>query len=117
MVGRRSDLNRSGGAGREGQDARSESSLVSRNILVAGRRTSLRLEPVMWDALGEVCRRESKNANELCTMIDSRRNESSLTAAVRVFILAYFMAAATEEGHANAGHGTLTEDETSDAHA
>ena len=59
----------------------------------------------MWDALGEVCRRESKNANELCTMINARRNESSLTAAVRVFILAYFMAAATEEGHVNAGHG------------
>lgn len=69
----------------------------------------------MWDALGEVCRRESKNANELCTMIDARRNESSLTAAVRVFILAYFMAAATEEGHAIAGHGTLAEEEVTDA--
>ncbi len=71
----------------------------------------------MWDALGEVCRRESKNANELCTMINARRNESSLTAAVRVFILAYFMAAATEEGHVNAGHGTLREDTASDAGA
>ncbi|WP_282604235.1 ribbon-helix-helix domain-containing protein [Pelagibius sp. Alg239-R121] len=87
---------------------------MSRNILVAGRRTSLRLEPVMWDALSEVCRRESKNANELCTMIDARRNESSLTAAVRVFILAYFMAAATEEGHAIAGHGSLVDDSAAD---
>ncbi|TQV73377.1 ribbon-helix-helix domain-containing protein [Denitrobaculum tricleocarpae] len=110
-------MTRSGAEGRDGQnqEARSESSLVSRNILVSGRRTSLRLEPVMWDALGEVCRRESKNANELCTMINARRNESSLTAAVRVFILAYFMAAATEEGHVSAGHGTLSEGADSDS--
>jgi predicted DNA-binding ribbon-helix-helix protein len=63
----------------------------------------------MWNALSEVCRRESKNANELCSMINERRRESSLTAAVRVFILAYFMAAATEEGHASAGHGSLAD--------
>lgn len=75
----------------------------------------MRLEPVMWDALGEVCRREAKNANELCTMINARRNESSLTAAVRVFILAYFMAAATEEGHVSAGHGTLSDEGSSEA--
>jgi hypothetical protein len=42
-------------------------------------------------------------------MINERRRESSLTAAVRVFILAYFMAAATEEGHASAGHGSLAD--------
>ncbi|HSR71382.1 MAG TPA: ribbon-helix-helix domain-containing protein, partial [Kiloniellales bacterium] len=34
------------------------SSLVNRNVFVGKRRTSLRLEPAMWDALAEICRRE-----------------------------------------------------------
>lgn len=86
---------------------RGASTLVNRNIFVGERRTSLRLEPVMWDALAEICRREEMSLHELCGLIDSRRRASSLTAAIRVFILTYFRAAATEEGHASIGHGRL----------
>ncbi len=43
---------------RGGETARAPSSLISRNVTVAGHRTSMRLEPAMWDALGEICRRE-----------------------------------------------------------
>ncbi len=79
---------------------RAGSSSVSRNVTVSGRRTSLRLEPSMWEALGEVCRREGVSASELCSEIDrKRRRGSSLTAAVRVFLLVYFRQAATEQGH------------------
>jgi len=81
------------------------SSLVSRNITVSGHRTSMRLEPAMWDALQEVARREAKTINDICTMVDERRRESSLTAALRVYIVAYFRAAATEHPHLRAGHG------------
>lgn len=71
----------------------------------------MRLEPAMWDALHEVARREGKTINEICTMVDARRRESSLTAALRVYIVAYFRAAATEHGHLRAGHGAgLAED-------
>lgn len=83
------------------------STLTSRNITVSGHRTSMRLEPDMWDALEEICQRESLSAHEICTLIDSRRHRSSLTAAMRVFILSYFRAAATDEGHLRAGHGRL----------
>ena len=61
----------------------------------------------MWDALEEVCRRERMSQHELCAMIDERRRASSLTAAIRVFIVNYFRAAATEAGHASIGHGAL----------
>ena len=61
----------------------------------------------MWDALEEICRREEMNQHELCERIDERRRASSLTAAIRVFIVNYFRAAATEEGHASIGHGAL----------
>jgi len=90
-----------------GQAAAGLSTLVNRNVTIGRRRTSLRLEPAMWDALEEVCRREEMSQHELCAMVDERRRTSSLTAAIRVFIVNYFRAAATEEGHASIGHGAL----------
>jgi len=42
------------------------SSLISRNITVSGHRTSMRLEPEMWDALAEVCRREGASLHDVC---------------------------------------------------
>ena len=85
----------------------SASTLVNRNVTISGRRTSMRLEQTMWDALEEICQRENLTHHELCGNIDKFRHASSLTAAVRVFIVNYYRAAATEEGHANIGHGAL----------
>ncbi|MDE2166370.1 MAG: ribbon-helix-helix domain-containing protein [Alphaproteobacteria bacterium] len=83
------------------------STLVNRNVTVEGHRTSIRLEPAMWQALAMVCQRENKTLNELVTMIARHRNQSTLTAAIRVFLLTYFQAAATDEGHLRAGHGIV----------
>jgi len=60
----------------------------------------------MWDALYDVCARERVSIHTLCTRISERKDtNTSLTAAIRVFALAYFRAAATEEGHLRASHG------------
>ena len=59
----------------------------------------------MWDALTEICRRESRTVHEICTLVSRHRRDLSLTAALRVFIVSYFRSAATEEGHDKAGHG------------
>lgn len=75
------------------------SSLISRNVTVGGRRTSIRLESDMWDALREIGQRETMSAHQLCTLVKERRRESSLTAAVRVFIMSYFRTAAGRNGH------------------
>lgn len=84
-----------------------KTSLVSRNITLNGHRTSMRLEPSMWQALADICRREKLNIHQLCGMIDEHRGENtSFTAAVRVFAMNYFRAASTEEGHQKAGHGS-----------
>ena len=56
----------------------------------------------MWDALNEICRRERRSLHEICAEVDRERRQSGLTAGIRVFILNYFRAAATEEGHAQA---------------
>lgn len=79
--------------------------LVSRNVTVSGRRTSIRLEPEMWDGLMEICSRENITSHQLATLVDRCRHRSSLTAKLRVFILAYFRTASTEAGHTQAGHG------------
>lgn len=92
------------------QDISSEgkSTLISRNITVMGRRTSVRLEPEMWMALREISKRESCTIHDICTLIGVRKNQNtSLTAAIRVFLMLYFRAASTEEGHSRAGHGNF----------
>ncbi|MBV8549190.1 MAG: ribbon-helix-helix domain-containing protein [Alphaproteobacteria bacterium] len=82
------------------------STLVSRNVTVCGHRTSVRLEPDMWRGLIEICNREKTNQHKVCSMIAEAKPEAtSLTAAIRVFIMSYFRAAATEDGHNRAGHG------------
>ena len=83
-----------------------KSTLVSKNVTILGRRTSVRLEPEMWLALKDIARREGCSMHDICSLINLRKNENtSLTAAIRVFLMLYYRAAATEEGHARAGHG------------
>jgi predicted DNA-binding ribbon-helix-helix protein len=74
------------------------SSLVIRNIVVGGHRTSVRLEPVMWDALLEIARQRQTNVNQLVTEIDRQREASSLTAAIRVYIVDFYRTAAAHAG-------------------
>lgn len=63
--------------------------LESRNVTVGGRRTSMRLEPQMWDAIETIARLEGMTLNALCGAIDQRRHVG-LTSATRVFIVTYF---------------------------
>lgn len=84
----------------------SNSTLISHNVMIDGRRTSVRLEKEMWMALKQIARREDCSVHMLCTAIAQRkRPATSLTAAIRVFVMAYYQAAATDEGHQRAGHG------------
>lgn len=50
----------------------------------------MRLEPEMWDCLADVALRERITLNELCSRINAKRHQSSLTSAIRVFILGYY---------------------------
>lgn len=75
-----------------------------RNIRVHGRRTSLRLESLMWDALEEVSLREGVGLDRLVSCIRTT-SEGNLASAVRTFLVAYYRSAATEQGHKTAGHG------------
>ena len=89
-------------------DCESKSTLVLKNITVLGKRTSIRLEPEMWRELKRIAEREACTIHDLCSLISLRKNaNTSLTAAIRVFLMLYYRAAATEEGHDEAGHGNF----------
>ncbi len=83
------------------------SRLVNRNVVAERGRTSMRLEPELWDMLNEVCEREAQDMSTLVRQIEAAGHVGGRTSAVRVYIANYFKAAATEVGHAGAGHGPL----------
>ena len=70
------------------------SSLINRNVIVDGHRTSVRPEAAMWDALFEIVRREHPSIRAILSQVGRSRRESTLTASLRVFILNYFRSAA-----------------------
>ena len=56
-----------------------KTTLVSRNITVMGRRTSVRLEPEMWLALKEISIRESCSIHDICTLVSARKKSAFVT--------------------------------------
>ena len=81
------------------------SRLINRNVVAERGRTSMRLEPELWDALLEICGREGRDISSLVRKVEHDGHPGGRTSAVRVFVLSYFRSAATEAGHAAAGHG------------
>jgi|LNFM01.1.fsa_nt_gb predicted DNA-binding ribbon-helix-helix protein len=67
------------------------STLQKRSITIAGRRTSLALEPPFWKALERWAKVEDRSLASLIAEIDAlrrrRRPEASLAAAVRLSLL------------------------------
>lgn len=89
-------------------DNQQKSTLISRNVTILGHRTSVRLEPEMWMALREIASRENCSVHEICSLIHlSKNSNTSLTAAIRVFLMLYYRASSTEDGHGRAGHGSF----------
>jgi predicted DNA-binding ribbon-helix-helix protein len=73
--------------------------LETRNIVVCGHRTSIKLEPYLWQSLEDIALREHLTISSLCTVIkdlvgpgrlDVITGPVTLTSMIRVFILLYF---------------------------
>ncbi len=77
----------------EGVDLASH--LAMRSVTINGRRTTMRLEPSMWNALQRIAADNSVTVNQLCSQIDSSRGDLSMTAAVRSYIVSYLQKAPT----------------------
>ena len=58
--------------------------------MINGKRTSISLEPLVWDILHDVAEGQDCSVHELCSFIDSRKEEgANLSSAIRVFLLSY----------------------------
>ena len=67
-----------------------EEMLLCKNVIVNGRRTSMRLDRETWLSLADICFREKVTIHELCSKIDSIKGRSGLSSATRLFVLTYF---------------------------
>jgi predicted DNA-binding ribbon-helix-helix protein len=93
-------------ADRGGADERDglgvDGQLISHNVWVHGRRTSIRLEAVMWQALHEIADYEDMTIHQVVSAVAVRQHENaSLTATLRAFMMAYFRAMARGTGRVN----------------
>lgn len=65
-------------------------SQVTRNVVIRGRRTSIRMESIFWQLIDSISGIREMSLNDLLSEIDARRGSANLTAAARVFAVVYF---------------------------
>ena len=70
----------------------SDSPLVMRNVTVAGNRTSIRIEPIIWDALHDIAAARGISIHALVTEIDRDRTTINLSSAIRAFVVTDLLA-------------------------
>jgi predicted DNA-binding ribbon-helix-helix protein len=67
-----------------------EGRLVKRSLTIAGHATSLRLEPIFWEALERAAQEEGAALSALIARIDAQRVEAggtaNLASAIRVWL-------------------------------
>src|SRR5262249_4167071 len=66
------------------------SSIVKRSIVIGGHKTSVSLEDAFWTGLKHVARVQRVTLSELISKIDSTRQQSNLSSALRLFVLNHF---------------------------
>ena len=71
------------------------SRLINRNVIARSGRTSMRLEPELWDALQDICLRETITLRDLVQRIEYDDAQvgphpGGRTSAIRVYLVTYF---------------------------
>jgi len=64
--------------------------LLCKNVIVNGRRTSMRLDRETWISLADICAREGLTLHEICSRIDVVKGKAGLSSSTRLFVLTYF---------------------------
>jgi predicted DNA-binding ribbon-helix-helix protein len=66
------------------------SSSILRGVYVGARRTTLRLEPIMWEALAEIAEERGRSVHDILTEISRKYDQPNLSSAVRVCIVEFY---------------------------
>jgi predicted DNA-binding ribbon-helix-helix protein len=75
--------------------SRTGASLVSRNLVIWGHRTTVRLEDEMWVSLKDIAESEGCSVHELASRVHSQKKRSeNLSSAIRVFLMLHYRDAA-----------------------
>jgi predicted DNA-binding ribbon-helix-helix protein len=67
-------------------------SLISRRVYVDGHRTSVRLETVFWETLRGIASQQNVSVYHLVSVINRNRIATSLTSAIRTYVVTYLLA-------------------------
>jgi predicted DNA-binding ribbon-helix-helix protein len=70
-----------------------KSAIVKRSVIIAGHKTSVSVEDAFWKELRAIARERDMNMSELVTSIDSDRQHSNLSSAIRLYVLNYYQSA------------------------
>lgn len=68
--------------------------VIKRSVMIAGHRTSVSLEQPFWEALREIAEARGSSIAGLVAEIDAQRDDSNLSSAIRLFVLAHYRRAA-----------------------
>ncbi len=65
-------------------------SMKKYNVVIGDNRTSITLEPIIWEILHDVADQQDCTVHELCNFINSRKKDgANLSSAIRVFLLSF----------------------------
>jgi len=70
-----------------------KSAIVKRSVIIAGHKTSVSVEDAFWKELKAIAGERDMNISELITSIDSDRQHSNLSSAIRLYVLNYYQSA------------------------
>jgi Uncharacterized protein related to arylsulfate sulfotransferase involved in siderophore biosynthesis len=69
-----------------------KSQIVKRSVVVAGHKTSVSLEDAFWVGLRKISSERRMTLSESIAVIDSERQHSNLSSAIRLFVLNFYRA-------------------------
>ena len=61
--------------------------IAKRSVVLDGQKTSITLEDNFWIELKKIARGQNVTVSRLVAQIDSARNQSNLSSAIRIFVL------------------------------
>jgi predicted DNA-binding ribbon-helix-helix protein len=67
-----------------------KSLIVKRSVVIAGHKTSISLEDAFWKALKEIAGGREVALSDLVAIINSDRQHSNLSSAIRLFVLGFY---------------------------
>ena len=71
--------------------------MLTRNVIIQEKRTTIRLASAVWEALDELCMRERVSRHELCSRIEAKRSGVNRAQAVRAEVVNYYRLALKPE--------------------